>query len=54
MLSGPKGMASWVRWQGGGLELLEGGVALERLGERRAILGAELAEFEAAHTATEG
>ena len=50
----PQGMDGWVRWRGSRLEELEGGVALERLGERHAALGAELVEFEPAHTATEG
>ena len=44
-------MGGWVRSQGSRPELLEGGVALERLGERHATLGAELVEAEPAHTA---
>ena len=43
----------WVRWQGSRRELLEVGVALERLGERHAALGAELVVAEPAHTAKE-
>ena len=43
----------WVRWQGSRLELLEVGVALERLSERHATLGAELVVAEPAHTAKE-
>ena len=41
----------WVQWQGSRLEPLEGGVALERLGERHAALAAELVAVEPAHTA---
>ena len=41
----------WIRSQGSRLELLEVGVALERLGERDAALGAELVVAEPAHTA---
>ena len=41
-------MGEWVRWLGSRLELLQGGVALERLGERHATLGAERVEAEAA------
>ena len=44
-------MGKWVRLQGSRLELLQGCVALDRLGERHAPLGAELAEAEPAHTA---
>ena len=39
------------RWQGSRLELLEGGIALEGLGERHAALGAEVVATEPAHTA---
>ena len=46
-----QGMGEWVRRQGSRLEVLEGGVALERLGERHANLGAELVVAEPAHTA---
>ena len=49
-----KGMGGWVRSQGSRLEPLEGGVALERLGERHAALGAEVVAVEAAHTAKGG
>jgi hypothetical protein len=41
----------WVRWQGSRPERLEGGVALERLGERHATLGPELVVAEPGHTA---
>ena len=44
-------MDEWDRWQGSRPELLEGGVALERLGERHATLGAELVALVPAHTA---
>ena len=47
-------MGGWFRWQGSILEPLEGGVALEGLGERHATLGAELVVLEPAHTAKEG
>ena len=40
--------------QGSRLEVREGGVALEGLGERHAALGAELVVAEPAHTAKEG
>ena len=46
-------MDGWVRWQGSRPELLEGGVALQSLGERHATLGAELVVVEPAHTAKE-
>ena len=46
----PQGMGGWVRWQGSRPEVLEGGVALERLGERHAALGAELVVAEPALT----
>ena len=36
--------------QGSGLERLEGGVALDGLGERHAALRAEIVAVEAAHT----
>jgi hypothetical protein len=49
----PCRMGRWVRWQGSRLQRLEGGVALEGLGKRHAILGAELVELEAAQTAKE-
>ena len=48
---GAKGMGGWVRRQGSRPEVLEGGVALERLSERHAALGAELVAVEPAHTA---
>ena len=48
---GPCCMGKWVRWLGSRPEALEGGVALEGLGERHATLGAELVEPEPAHTA---
>ena len=48
---GAKGMGGRVQWQGSRLELLEVGVALERLGERHATLGADPVVAEAAHTA---
>jgi hypothetical protein len=54
MLVGPQGIGGWVRWQGSRLELHEGGVALEGLGERHASLGAEVVEVEAAQTAKPG
>ena len=41
----------WVQWQGSRPERLQGGVALERLGERQAAFGAELVVAEPAHTA---
>ena len=44
-------MGEWVRWLGSRPELFEGRVALERLGERHAALGAELVVVEPAHTA---
>ena len=47
-------MGRWVRWQGSGLELREGRVSLEGLGECHAILGAEVVAGEAAQTAKEG
>ena len=47
-------MGRWVRWQGSGLELREGRVSLEGLGERHAIPGAEVVAGEAAQTAKEG
>ena len=50
---GPQGMGGWVRWQGSRLQLREGGVALEGLGERHASLGAEVVDAEAAQTAKE-
>ena len=50
---GAKGMGGWVRRQGSRLELLEVGVALERLSERHATLRAELVVAEPAHTAKE-
>ena len=49
-----QGMGEWVQWQRSRPERLEGGVALERLGERHAALGAELVAVEPAHTAKEG
>ena len=49
-----QGMGEWVRRQGSRLEVLEGGVALERLGERHAAFAAELVAAEPAHTAKEG
>ena len=51
---GPQGMGRWVRWQGSRLERLEGGIALQGLGERHATLGAEVVVAEAAHTAKAG
>ena len=53
-LSGAKGIGEWVRWQGSRHKVLEGGVALEGLGERHATLVAELVAVEPAHTAKEG
>ena len=47
-------MGGWVRWQGSRLELLEGGIALQGLGERHATLGAEVVAAEAAHTVKAG
>jgi hypothetical protein len=47
-------MGGWVRWQGSRLQLLEGGVALEGLGERHAILRAEVVVFKAAQMAKPG
>ena len=47
-------MGGWVRWQGSRPEEREGRIALEGLGDRHALRGAELGEDEAAHTATEG
>ena len=47
-------MGRWVRWQGSGLELREGRVSLEGLGECHASRGAEVVVEEAAHTAKEG
>ena len=44
-------MGEWVRWLGSRPELFEGRVALERLGERHAALGAELVVVEPAHMA---
>ena len=44
-------MGGWVRSQGSRPEVLEGGVAHERLGERDAALGAELVVVEPVHTA---
>eukprot|EP00964_Phaeocystis_antarctica_P136634 scaffold101082_cov49-Phaeocystis_antarctica.AAC.2 len=44
-------MGRWVRWQGSGLEVREGRVSLEGLGDRHAPRGAELVVVEAAHTA---
>ena len=48
---GAKGMGGSVRLKGSGLERLEGGVALDGLGERHAALGAELVAAEPARTA---
>ena len=45
-------MVGWVRRQGSRLGVLEGGVALQRLGERHAALGDELVAVEPAHTVT--
>ena len=47
-------MGGWVRWQGSRPERLEGGVALQGLGERHATLRAEVVAVEAAHTAKAG
>ena len=50
MLSGPKGTDGWVRSPDSRLELLEGRVALEGLGEHHAALGAKVVGIEPAHT----
>ena len=44
-------MGGSVRWQGSRLEHLEGGIALQGLGERHATLKTEVVAVEAAHTA---
>ena len=46
--------AGRVQWQDSRPELVEGGIALQGLGERHATLGAELVEAEPAHTAKAG
>ena len=47
-------MGGLVRWKGSRLEIREGRVLLEGLGDRHATLGAELVAVEAAHTAKAG
>jgi hypothetical protein len=51
---GSQGKGGWVRWRGSRQERLEGGVALEGLGERHATLGAELVVRKAAQTVKPG
>ena len=48
---GAKGMGECVQGQGSRHEVLEGGVALEGLGDRHAALGAEPVAAEPTHTA---
>ena len=57
MTAGCQGLGrtgEWVQMQGSRLELLEGRIALERLGERHASRGAEVVVVEAAQTGKEG
>eukprot|EP00964_Phaeocystis_antarctica_P091078 scaffold58354_cov54-Phaeocystis_antarctica.AAC.2 len=47
-------MGGWVRWQGSRLEVREGRISLQGLGDRHATLGAEVVPLEPAQLAKEG